>query len=142
MARHLDTLVRLNEWEVDQKRRTLGEHLRRLEELQRALADLASELKREQEAAAGAPGEAGLLYGGYAQGVIQRRADLETRIRHKEADMVAARDDLSQAYIELKKFEIAKRQRAERAAQAEAKAEQEFLDEVGLQTHQRRRRKR
>ena len=138
MTRPLDTLVRLNEWEVDQKRRALGEQLKRLQELQQALSDLAAELTREQASAAGAPAEAGLLYGGYAQHVIARRTDIETRIRHKEADVAAAREALSDAYLELKKYEIAQRQREEREAEEAARVEQAFLDEIGLQGHRRR----
>lgn len=141
MARHLDTLVRLNEWEVDQKRRALGEHLRRLEELETDLANLEAELAREQQAAAGAPAEAGLLYGGYAQVVIARRADLATRIQNKEADIVAARDDLADAYLELKKFEIAKRQHAEKAVAEADRIEQAFLDDVGIEGYRRQLRK-
>lgn len=138
MALPLDTLVRLNEWEVDEKRRALGEHLKRLQELEQGLVDLAAELEREQAAAAGAPAEGGLLYGGYAQMVIERRTDLETQIAQKEQDIVVARQQLADAYLELKKFEIAKRQHVERE-QAEAdRVEQAFLDEVGLQGHRRR----
>jgi flagellar protein FliJ len=133
MAKNLNTLIRLNEWNVDERRRELGQVLRALAELEDGLERLRQEVVKEQNAAMAAPDEAGLFYGNYAQAVIGRRQKLNEGIQRMEAQIAAAREKLNEAYRELKKFEVAQKTRDAREAQELARRDQNVLDEIGLQ---------
>lgn len=54
------------------------------------------------------------------------------------AEIVRAREELAEAYNELKTFEITQRERDRRAQEERDKKEQAFLDEVGLNIHRRK----
>ena len=132
MAKNLNTVIRLNEWTVDERRRELGEVLRALAALEDGLERLRQELIKEQNAVMASPGEAGFFYGNYAQAVIGRRQTLNDGIQRMEAQVAAARERLNEAYRELKKFEVAQKTRDERQARELARREQGILDEIGL----------
>ena len=89
MAAGLKNLIRLHEWTVDERRRELGQHIRRLNELDQRVRDLEAELKREQ-ALAGA-GEMGITFGAYYNLFRYRRAVLDGKIRAKEREILEAR---------------------------------------------------
>ncbi|MSO93172.1 MAG: hypothetical protein EXQ86_07205 [Rhodospirillales bacterium] len=138
VARHLHALIRLNQWEVDEKRRVLGAFVRRLDELEGQAGQLETQLLREQEAARAQPNEAGFLYGNFAQAVIRARERLAGMIASANSEMEAAREALAEARRELKKYEVAQAARDRRAAEEAAKEERVDLDEIGIQGHQRR----
>ena len=133
MAKGVPTLIRLNEWTVDEKRRVLGARLKELDDLEAGLRDLERELVTEQAMAASAPDSAGFLYGNYANQVIHRREQLHSNIKSKEEEVVVARESLSDAYRELKKYEVVNESRIRREATERARKDQIELDELGLQ---------
>lgn len=138
MAKGLKSLIRLNEWTVDEKRRVLGQKLAKVAELEEGLKSLENELLTEQSTAQESPQEAGLFYGNYVNGVINRRDRFKSQIVKMEEQVVAAREDLNEAYRELKKFETINKQREKREAEELEKKQQQTLDELGLQNHQRK----
>ena len=140
MANDLDTLVRLRQWAVDEKRRKLGQLIKLQEALERQGQMLEEELVREQAVAAAAPAEAGFLYANYAEAVIQRRRSIEQSLAKVQGEIDEARDELRHAYRELKKYEVAQAGRTRRKALERARKDQAALDEVGQQGHLRRRR--
>ena len=139
MAKGLETLIRLNEWSVDQKRRRLGDLLRLIDGFEAESRKLEQDLIIEQAAAAASPNEAGFLYGYYADAVIDRRAiiQISTQQLKKEAD--EAREEVSQSYRELKKFKTAMEARKKREKAELARKEQLELDEVGMQAFNQKR---
>lgn len=137
MAAGLKTLIKLNAWGVDQKRRKLGEIMRLIESLETQSRNLESELVVEQQAAAASPEEAGYIYGNYANAVILRRQRIASSIAQAEAEANVARDDLSVAYRDLKKFETVQANRLAAEKKEEARKEQNDLDEIGLQGYVR-----
>lgn len=139
MARNLNTLIRINEWTVDQKRRKLGEILRLIAALNNQGKLLEEELIREQASAADSPSEAGFLYGNYANHVIERRERIAQSILHSEQQAEASREELNDAYRELKKYETAQKNRDISEQKELARQEQMVLDEIGLQTYARKR---
>ncbi len=138
MAKDLHTLIRFNEWSVDQRRRDLGEVLGALSDLESSLHRLGEELIREQRAVQASPEEAGFFYGNYATAVIDRRNHINTGIANMEQQVVEAREKLDEAYRELKKYEVAQETRDLRQAREEARQEQIELDEIGMQTHRQK----
>ncbi len=135
MAQDLNTLIRLNEWTVDERRRELGDVLASLAELESGLHRLREELASEQGVVQASPEEAGFFYGNYAQAVIERRHRLNTGVARMEEEVAQARDKLNEAYRELKKFEVAQDLRDTHEARELARKEQIDLDEMGLQAY-------
>ena len=141
MARDLHTLIRLNEWTVDQRRRALGDVLASLASLETGLEQLREELIKEQTIVRSSPEEAGFFYGNYATAVIIRREDLNQGILRMEEQVAEAREKLNDAYRDLKKYEIAQKSRDTREALELVRREQETLDEIGLQGYRRKKRR-
>jgi len=133
MAKDLQNLIRINEWEVDEKRRKLGELLRLMANLEAQAVALEEELAREQQQAGNAPVEAGLLYGAYAEAVIERRERIKESIDKMEAAIVEAREELRLAYLELKKYEVAQENRNRKLAKEAARRETMEYDEIAIQ---------
>lgn len=134
MAKGIKTLIRLNDWSVDQKRRKLGSLLSLIEGFEVELQKLEEELVHEQAAAAAAPNEGGFVYGYYADRVIERRAIIQISIQQLEKEADEAREELSKAYRELKKFTTALEVRELREVTELARKEQLELDEVGIKS--------
>lgn len=138
MARDLLTLIRLNEWTVDERRRELGDVLNSLAVLEESLERLRTEVLREQEFVKNSPEEAGFFYGNYANAVIHRRADLNQGIVRMEQEVATARERVNEAYRDLKKYEVAQEIRDFEQAREDAREEQIELNELGLQAYRQR----
>ncbi|NQU59725.1 MAG: flagellar export protein FliJ [Rhodospirillales bacterium] len=139
MARDLQTLIRLNEWTVDQKRSELGDVLRSLATLEIGLERLRVEVIKEQEVVNGSPELAGFFYGNYANAVVDRRYHLNEGITRMEAEVAEAREKLNEAYRDLKKYEVAQENRDLIEAKELAREEQNTLDELAIQGYRRKR---
>jgi flagellar FliJ protein len=139
MAGKLKTLIRLNKWTVDERRRELGVLLGREEALNEALHRMFEELAAEQRFAAEHVLEGGVVYGAYARAHIVRREAIKGQIAALEKEILAARDRLAEAYRELKTYETAQANR-EKAERLDAnQREQKTLDEIGQTLHRRQR---
>jgi len=132
MAKGLKTLIRVHEWEVDEKRRGLGRLLSHVHELEKRGLDLEREIVNEQAVAAGAAAEVGFAYGPYAEAAIGRRETIKRNIAGVEVEIDAARNVLSDAYRELKTYEIAQQERDQAEAAELDRKEQADLDEIGI----------
>lgn len=139
MAANIKNLIRLHEWNVDEKRRKLGELLRLQGELEDQMKQLEEDLVRQQRAAAADPTLAGLTYGAFAEQAIKRRENLQDSIDQMEFVIGHAQDELSEAYQELKKYEIVERNRQRRYELEQTRREQIMLDEIALNQHRRKR---
>lgn len=135
MAKNLGGLIRLHEWNVDQKRRKLGELLNLLADLEEQAIGLEKEVKSEQRVASASPSVAGLLYGNYAMGVIERRRRIAESIAKTEETVAAAREDMREAFMILKKFQTAQENRDRLEAEELNRKEQAVLDEIGARRH-------
>jgi flagellar export protein FliJ len=133
----LESLIRLHKWQLDERRRDLAT----LEELAQKLAEerrkLDAEDAREQQAAAASP-EAAWSYAGYAKGVIDRRQKLAQSTAETLLQIARAREALSEAFQEMKRYEIAEDNRLRLAAQREQKRQQRVLDDLGTEAYRRK----
>jgi len=139
VARGLGALIRLHDWQVDEKRRVLAEKLRLAEQLEARLAALEAEAVTEARVAAGAP-EVALFYSRYVEGVRKRRGELHRAIAAIETEVAAAREAVREAFLQLKKFETAAQRRTRQEALDADRREQGALDEVALNTHRQKHR--
>jgi len=138
LAANIKSLIRLHEWNVDEKRRKLGELLRLQGDLEEQLRQLEAEHERERQAAMDDPTGAGLTYPNYATHVRQRRDNLKDSIEQMEIVIGYARDELADAYQELKKYETVEENRQRRYELEQSRREQILLDEVALNQHRRK----
>jgi flagellar export protein FliJ len=131
------SLIRLHKWQLDERRRDLAT----LEDLAQKLAEerlrLDAEDAREQKAAA-ASHEAARGYAGYAKGLIDRRRKLAQSTAEVAQQIAQAREALSDAFQEVKRYEIAEASRLRLEAEREQKRQQRILDDLGAEGFRRR----
>ncbi|TAD88897.1 MAG: hypothetical protein EAZ99_12165 [Alphaproteobacteria bacterium] len=137
MAKGLPTLIRLRTWELDQKRRRLAELETLKAQLEDAVLDLADTVVKEQAVAA-RDEEVSFAYGAFAKAAINRRRDLEASIREMAIRVAAAAEEVSIAYQDLKKLEVAQANRVARAKAEFARKEQIRLDDIALEQYRQR----
>ena len=130
-------LIRLHEREVDEKRKQLAELDRLLDSLRAQVHNLEAELLIEQHKAGGDP-DALMTYDAYAQAVIERRKNLAATISDVELRVAQARDELADAFRDLKKYEIAEANFQRRKARDELRVEQITLDDVAVEGFRRK----
>lgn len=133
----LQTLIRLNQSEVDACRLVVADLEREQDKFRAGIAALDQALVEERAVAAQSL-EASTAFGPYLAASKQRRAMLEDQIVALETEILAARDRLHDAYAELKKFELTAERQAAAAKAAAGRREQQQLDEVGLSIFRRR----
>lgn len=135
--RTLSTLIKLHRHALDEKRRALTD----LENLRADLVGqrekLEADLVREQDVAKQTESGA-FAYAGFHQGYIQRRDRLVASLTELEARIAAAQQDVSEAYQDVKRHEIALAARQRKQREEEDRRTQNTLDEVSLDMHRRR----
>ncbi len=128
------TLIRLHQWQLDQKRRELGSLERLKASFLGQLGKLEQDLVVEQQVAAGT--EIGMFaYANYAVGVVSRRDTLNKSIEEVDQQIANKHAEVTSAFHEVKRYEIALRESERRREVALARKEQMDLDEVALNIH-------
>lgn len=137
MSKTLSTLIRLNQFHVDEKRRALKELQEQEDATRQAIADLETAMVREGEAAGG---NADMLrdHAAFVQGAKFKISQFEQFLEHLQPQLDQARDELAEAFEELKKAEITKDRRDEADRKEQNRLEQQELDELGMLRHRRR----
>ena len=139
MAKNLYTLIRLHQYRVDDKRRSLGELLGEVSSLEQQGENLEKEIVSEQSIANSAPESFGMFYGEYAAAAVQKREDISQEISGVEEKIVVAQEEMRAEFNDLKVFEITQETRDEADALEATREEQAILDELGLEAYRRRR---
>lgn len=125
------SLIKLSSYEVELLQKRLAEVVERRGqlELKRVLLEAEGEaeaIKARQDA------EAGWYHAGFAEGLKQRKADVQAAIDHVLLEEEGARDALAQAFEDQKKYEhIAESARIAEVRET-ARRETAALDEMGL----------
>jgi len=128
-VRPFDTLIRLSEQTLDEKRKGLSQLEAALARARAARTALDTELAAEKKAAA-ASIEGGRTYGAYAQRMILRRKRADQMIADAEAQVEAAREDVRTAFAELKRYQITHDARLAKLAAEQARKDQAVMDET------------
>ena len=111
----LKALIRLRKHTVDEKRRFLARLYRETENLDRAKTKVEDQMENEKELSVGMKtAEASAYYGRYAEGARSKIKLFEVAISTMEGRIDIAREDMRDAFAELKKIEITDRKRKER----------------------------
>ncbi len=133
----LKNLVRLHQWTLDEKRQTLVELETLHDKLTTDLSGLSAQMDHERAVAE--KSEQGMAaYPAFVAVVLERRRKLAETIEKVEASIDAARDEVSLAYQELKKYELAQANEEKREKKRQERLEQILQDEQGAESHRRR----
>lgn len=136
MTKTLETLIRLHQLTLDERRRELKEVQDREDALQARLEGLDERLKREQKAAQDNP-EYASAYSQFAHWARKERKRLEQAMIDLQPELDRARDRMAEAFAEKKRVEITRDNRNAEEDREQKNREQIELDEVGLQRHRR-----
>jgi flagellar FliJ protein len=133
----LPTLIRVRTWELEEKRRKVAD-LQGLElQLTEAIARLDDEVQLENQVAS-TDHDARFTYGSYVSAAIERRRTLDASVEDVRRQIEMAQEEVTIAYQELKKFEVAQSNRKRRVREEANRREQVVLDEIGIETFRRR----
>ena len=80
-----------------------------------------------------------MYYGAYAKEAVNKRKAIQEEISDFERKISEAQEDMRVEYKNLKIFEITQESRDQIIALETTKTEQAILDELGQETHRRRR---
>mgnify|MGYP000635697881 CR=1 FL=1 len=130
------TLIQLRRFEVDERRQTVADIETMMGELRQMVVDLERQIQVEQEKA-GVDDVNHFAYPTFAKAAIQRRDNLKNSVQDLESKLEEARDQLAEAFEELKKVELIEERDAERIRTQTAAREQAELDEIGLMRNMR-----
>lgn len=134
--RNRESLIRLHRFQVDEKRRKLAELELMAQEFRARERELEAQVEAEQKKA-GISDVAHFAYPMFAKSVIRRRQNILTSIEDIERQLDAAKEELSDAFRELKKYEIIEDNRKRKVRREVMRTEQAQLDEVALGIHRR-----
>ncbi len=137
MGKDLHTLIRLGKWNVDEKRRALGALHTREEQTIAVLRDMDARLAAEQANLKSNMATA-VTWAAYYEHHRQQRDNTTRLLVELRQQIELARDELGEAFRELKSFETAQAGRDRRDRDERDRKERIFLDEIGLQGYRRR----
>ncbi|WP_203292845.1 flagellar FliJ family protein [Maricaulis parjimensis] len=136
MTRSHEPLIRLARFKVEELQKQMAE----LDRSRQSLIDQIERLEAsvpEEQAAATEFKEGFIAYGSYAQAVIKRKENIRLSLDEVEVQADALRARLSEAFQELKKYELLEERRLARIEEAVRQAEQDELDEIAQIRHSR-----
>lgn len=133
----LKTIIRLHKWQLDEKRRALADLQNLHDRLSMELARLREEVRREQETARTDQAVA-FGYPAFAKAARERDHRLQQSIAQVERQIEAATEEMSEAFQELKRFELAEEERLKREREKIRRKEDAMLDETALVGFRRR----
>lgn len=131
MTAWAQSLIRISNYEVETLQKRLAEIAARRATAEMRIAVLDAEAENERDRARLDP-DAGMMLAAYLHGWKSRKAVAEGDLTNLDAEETGARDALTSAFEELKKFEhVAETARLNRLM-AIAKRETAAFDEMGL----------
>ncbi|GAB2184517.1 flagellar export protein FliJ [Roseibium sp. LAB1] len=131
-----DSLIRLKRFQVDEKRRQLAQIESMIAEFNRMADELDDQIRSEQERV-GITDVTHFAYPTFAKAAADRRDNLRNSAHELDDQLQRARDELSEAIEELKKFEQLEERDQQRERTAQEMAEQDQLDEVAARARGR-----
>ena len=138
MDKGYQTLIRLHQYHVDEKRRALGNLLGQVANLENQSSELENQILVEQDVARSAPENVGMFYGDYAAAVVQKLSDLTQAITKVESHITVAQDEMRTEYKDLKVYEISQETIDTAEKKERDRQETAFLDELGQEAYRRK----
>lgn len=133
----LNSMVRVHRWALEEKQQKLAEIERFGDRMRQDLERLDEHLASERDAAARTP-DGTMAFASFIAAALERRRRLVDSIANLEREADLARDEVGEAFRELKKYEMAQDKAKTRAGLQRKKQEQLALDEVGVGLYRQR----
>ena len=133
----LNPLIRVRKHVVEQKQKFLAELYRQAEDLEHEKKTMLDQLGKEQEKIREMDVQMLSYFGPYTEAVKDRVAAIDEARGTLEARIEIAREDMREAFAELKKIEITQERREDAEAKEISKKEADELDEIGLENYRR-----
>lgn len=133
----LDALIKLHRYELDEKRRALGELYTAFAALEQKERDIARAFELEK-AAVEASGDLHFTFAGYIARVQQQKKELAAEKAALEEQIAVAKDSLMETFSELKKYEMTQAERDRMEAEERLFKESQEMDEIGIEGHRRK----
>ena len=133
-----ESLIRLKRFQVDEKRRQVGQIELMVTEFEGMIRDLDAQIAVEEEKA-GIDDIGHFAYPTFAKAALQRKDNLLVSIADLNEQLERAQDQLREAVGELKKVEKLEERDHQRDQAARDQAEQDELDDFSMMGRRRRR---
>lgn len=139
MKSSLDTLTRIQKFNIDEQRKKLVEQLEKEEKIIQAIKDLIAAYEAEKVFTREHPniGDFGL----YTKCYLQKRDDLEVSLVAVRRKVAEIRDIIADMFKKQKTYEIVDEHRKVAAEKEIDAKEQKMLDEIGTNTYIKRNKK-
>jgi flagellar export protein FliJ len=133
----LRRLARYHRYLLDERRRALRTLEEQAAAIEGAIEGLDQGIVTEQRIARSAPEVIG-AYGGFARAALERRSVLLGSLSEASDAVDAARDELLDAFSEVKRYEISLEHQERREHEERGRQLQGQIDEAALNLHRRR----
>ncbi len=139
MKNSLQTLTRIQKFQIDEQRKILNDYLAKEEKILNDLKRMFLEYEKEKEFAAkqGSVGD----FGAYTKRWMQYKEALEQALEDVRRKIAEVRDIISDMFKEQKTYEIVDKNRKEREIKEEELKSQKMLDEIGTNAYIKRNKK-
>ena len=134
--KNLDSIIRLHQWQLDEKRLKVSELERLATRFRAEIEELEKSLKQEQEVAKRNT-DAATGYGNYAVAVVARRDKLKQSLAGLENEMAHAVEEVAVAFQEFKKLDLIRARDQKKAEWKKKRMQQRAMDEAGLNLYRR-----
>lgn len=131
MSGWVHSLIRISDYEVQTLQKRLAEIVGRRVDAEMRIVMMQAEAEAEARNAQSDP-EAGFMQLGFTHAMRLRKAEIQLTIDGMLAEEAGARDALSQAFEDLKRYEHVAEAQKVKAAKLEQQRETAALDELGL----------
>ncbi|MGH1375691.1 MAG: flagellar FliJ family protein [Alphaproteobacteria bacterium] len=129
----LDPLIRVRKHNVEQKQKFLAALYREEEKLKEQRDTIEAQFLIEQEKTKLMPADMQGFFGAYAQSVKERMENIDHKRAQIEQRIELAREDMREAFADLKKIEIIDERRAKEEQEKIKKKESDILDEIAIE---------
>lgn len=131
-----ESLIRLHRFQVDEKRRQVADLEAMIADFRRMEQDLENQIEAEQQRS-GITDVTHYAYPTFAKAALDRRNNLLASIEELDSQLADAKAEFSEAYSELKKYELMQEKEVDRRRGELSALEQRELDDIGMEAHRR-----
>ncbi|MDD4557242.1 MAG: hypothetical protein PHE89_07995 [Alphaproteobacteria bacterium] len=133
MKNSLQTLSRVQKWNIDEQRKILANFLTEEDKVEQEISRINQEYEIEKKFSEENP----LLgdFGAYTKKYIRYRTRLEKRLQAIRDKIAELRDFITELFKEQKTYDIVDERRTQRQEEELAHKEQQMLDEIGTNNY-------
>lgn len=135
--RGIQALIRIHRWQLDELRRRAAPLEQERAQLLDRGREILEQLDRERQAVMTGAGTSADMQAFQSRVMVEHNS-ITRKVLEIEQAIDALRDQMADAFQDVKKFEITEEQRLDALRREQLQREQSQLDEIGLNNHRRR----